>query len=151
VNLATSLDTNNLDSINAAIQPLASVNEDGRTEAQIQKTIELLNEDKSTEEITTSLAEAFGDIPNVEGLIKKGLSRILSDEVDATIAAAALIDPRIEVIRKLKKGNETVLESLHEDSADVVLPEFDEADDLDTQIRVLNEIQSILYKVPSSW
>jgi hypothetical protein len=145
---ATALDINNIDSVETPNQTSTSVIEDGWTEAQIQKAVELLNNDKASfDEIKTSLAETFGDISDVDGLLKKGQSKIWSDEVDARMAAAALIDPRHEEIRKLKKENETVLESLDEDSADVVLPEFDEADDLDTRIRVLNEIQSILYKV----
>jgi hypothetical protein len=142
--------TFDVDSVTAAMQPTTAVIEDGWTDAEVlQTTITLIKEDKTHAEIKTSLDESYEGIPDVDGLIEKAKRIVWEEEFDAEqaakAAAAALIDPRLEVIKKLKKEKEMVLESLHEDDADVELPEVDEGAGLDEQIRVLKESLSILY------
>jgi hypothetical protein len=146
--IATAFDVNNVDSVIAAMQPITTVIEDGWTDAEVlQTTITLIKEDKTTDEIKTALGESYEGIPDTDGLIQKAGTIVWEEEFDAEqaakAAAAALIDPRLEVIKKLKKEVETVLSSLHEDAADVELPEVDEGADLDEKIRVLSFVHLI--------
>jgi hypothetical protein len=90
----------------------------------LEKIITLLNENKTTIEIKTSLGESYEEIADVvDELILRG---------------------KREVIQKLKNKIKMALADLDEDFADVDLLEVDEGADLDEQIRILRENEWIL-------